>query len=68
MKTIRVVIDENGKVTLSTHGYQGEACIAETEQLLKQLRQLGIEVNTDKIEYTAEYYQQGRKHYVRTKT
>lgn len=51
MKTIELVIDTKGQVTLQTHGYAGSSCTDATRQLEAAL---GQKVQDRR---TAEYYQ-----------
>jgi len=37
-----------------TSGYEGEACLSETEELIKKMKSFGLDVETTKIEKTAE--------------
>jgi hypothetical protein len=49
---ITVTIDEEGKITAKTAGFQGEACLDELQSLLEELGTL------QEVKKTDEYYQQ----------
>ncbi len=49
---ITVTIDEEGKITAKTAGFQGEACLDDLQSLLEELGTL------QEVKKTDEYYQQ----------
>ena len=54
MKKLDLLIKPDGSIQILTSGYDGEACLRETEELLKKMKSLGLDVETTKIEKTAE--------------
>ena len=54
MKKLDLLIKPDGSIQILTSGYEGEACLRETEELLKRMKSLGLDVETTKIEKTAE--------------
>jgi len=56
VRRIGVIVREDGKLELETHGFQGEACLEETQKLLEHLEALGFDVETIRIERTREHY------------
>ena len=54
MKKLDLLIKPDGSIQILTSGYEGEACLRETEELLKKVESLGLDVETMKIEKTAE--------------
>ena len=54
MKKLDLLIKSDGSIQILTSGYEGEACLRETEELLKKMKSLGLDVETTKIEKTAE--------------
>jgi len=57
MREIIVEIDPDGKATIKTQGFRGPSCLAEVEKLKARLRALGVEVDVERQEKTAEFYQ-----------
>lgn len=55
-KRIDISIDENGKVHIRTSGFVGESCIKESEALIKKLQEAGLDVTTEDLKPTEEYY------------
>jgi len=55
-KRIDVAIDEKGKVHIQTSGFVGESCIKEGEALIKKLQEAGLEVTTEDLKKTGEFY------------
>lgn len=53
MKSITIVIDTDGKVTIEAHNYKGVSCIKATEPLVKGL----IGSNAERVEKKPEFYQ-----------
>jgi len=49
---ITVTIDEKGKITAKTAGFQGEACLDELQSLLEEFGTI------HEVKKTDEYYQQ----------
>ena len=56
MRRIGVIVKEDGKIELETQGFQGEACLEETQRLLDHLGALGLDVETTRFVWTAEEY------------
>ena len=56
MKRIDIFIDEDGKVHVRFSGFVGRECLAEAERLIAGLKSAGLEVITEKVELTSEYY------------
>ena len=54
MKKLDLLIKPDGSIQILTSGYDGEACLRETEEFLKRMKSLGLDVETTKIERTAE--------------
>jgi hypothetical protein len=54
LKKLDLLIKPDGFIQILTSGYEGEACLRETEELLKKMKSLGLDVETMKIEKTAE--------------
>jgi len=54
LKKLDLLIKPDGSIQILTSGYEGEACLRETEELLKRMKSLGLDVETTKIEKTAE--------------
>ena len=54
MKKLDLLIKPDGSIQILTSGYEGDACLRETEELLKKMASLGLDVKTTKIEKTAE--------------
>jgi hypothetical protein len=57
MREIIVEVDEDGRAKITTKGYAGAGCLAEVEKLKARVKALGIEVDVERQEKTAEYYQ-----------
>ena len=55
-RRIDIAIDEKGKVHIKTSGFAGESCIKESEALIRKLKEAGLEVTTENLERTEEYY------------
>lgn len=55
-KSIDVAIDEKGKVHIRTSGFAGPSCIKESEELIKRLKEAGLEVETEDLKLTEEYH------------
>ena len=55
-KRIDIAIDEKGKVHIQTSGFVGESCIKESEALIKKLQEAGLDVSTEDLKRTEEYY------------
>lgn len=55
-KRIDIVIDEKGKAHIQTSGFIGKSCIKESEVLIKKLQEVGLEVTTEDLKRTKEYY------------
>ena len=55
MRRIGIILKDGG-IELETQGFQGEACLKEVEELIKQLEALGLDVDTTSTEPTGEYY------------
>jgi len=51
---IEVIIDENGKISSTTKGFQGGACLKAQEGLVAGLREQGIEAEFEGRVLTAE--------------
>ena len=56
MRRIGVIVKEDGKLELETQGFQGEACLEETQKLLEHLEAMGLNVETTRLERTREHY------------
>jgi len=56
MREIIVEIDEEGKATVKTQGFQGPSCVEAVKQLMARLRALGVDVDVEKQTPTPEYY------------
>lgn len=56
MRKIGILISEEGKIEIKTEGFQGDACIKEADELLRKLREFGVEVETQEIKKTQEFY------------
>jgi hypothetical protein len=65
MPEILFEIDKNGKVRALYKGYVGGACLETAKRLAQALKNLGIEVETEKLEPTPEFYQAGVRQEVR---
>ena len=55
-KSIDVVIDKDGKVHIRTSGFAGPSCVKAAETLIKNLQAAGLEVKTEDLQRTEEYY------------
>jgi hypothetical protein len=58
-RTIIARVDKKGQVQLETKGFKGKACTETVERVLRNVKALGVDASTDKIDKTPEYYQQG---------
>ena len=56
LRRIGVIVKEDGKLELETQGFQGEACLEETQKLLEHLEAMGLNVETTRLERTREHY------------
>lgn len=55
-RSIDVAIDKDGKVHIKTSGFSGQTCLKEAEQLIALLQQAGLDVKTEDLKYSQEYY------------
>jgi len=60
-----VIVNRGGKVHIKTDGFLGDSCIKEAERLISLLKSSGIEVKTEQIQLTSEYYKVKEKVKVR---
>jgi len=60
-----IIVDREGKVHIKTNGFFGDSCIKEAEKLISLLKSGGMEVKTEKIQFTSEYYKAKAKVKVR---
>jgi hypothetical protein len=65
MPEILFEIDKNGKVRAIYRGFMGQACLEQAKRIAQALRNLGAEVETEKLEPTPEYFQAGVRQEVR---
>jgi hypothetical protein len=56
MKTIKVIIDKDGKVKIEYNGFQGDQCFLEAKKLYEQLKSLGVNVEIQATQPTQEFY------------
>jgi len=56
-KRIKVVVDEEGKVSFLYEGFKGTRCFDEAQDILFRLKKLGIDVAVEKVEKTHEAYE-----------
>lgn len=59
MKQIKIIITDKG-TTVETDGYTGESCLDASGELIKKLKQVGIEATVENIELKEEYYEQNK--------
>jgi len=57
MRSFEIVIERDGRMKLRTQGFQGPACLEEAQRLKELVKALGVEVETEEVQLTEEYYQ-----------
>ncbi len=57
MKEVLIKIKEDGSQTIETSGFKGNACLEETNKILKRLSELGLPVEVSEDKKKAEYYE-----------
>jgi hypothetical protein len=55
MKTVRIIVDENGSVRLDFDGYIGKQCDADAAKIIEELKRLGVIADTKRIDYKPTY-------------
>jgi hypothetical protein len=55
MKTVRIIVDENGSVRLDFDGYVGKQCDADAAKIIEELKRLGVIADTKRIDYKPTY-------------
>jgi|Deesub1362A_J573_1020465.scaffolds.fasta_scaffold00342_42 hypothetical protein len=62
MKTIRVEMLEDGKLIVDHSGFLGGECMDDLEAIVRDLKQLGIEVRILKQQKKGEFYARTGNH------
>jgi len=56
MRSIQLVVNPDGSVTVKFQGFRGEACFREAEELYRRVKVAGVEVKVERAERTEEAY------------
>jgi hypothetical protein len=65
MPEVLFEVDREGKVRAIYRGFVGSSCLEQAKRIVQALRNLGAEVETEKLEPTPEYFQAGVRQEVR---
>ena len=57
MRSFTIVVERDGKVKVQTQGFKGPACLVEAQRLKEVLKALGLELETEELTLTEEYYE-----------
>ena len=57
MKGFEIVIDKEGKATVRAQGFKGPICLEEANRLKEVLKRLGVDLETQEVQLTEEYYE-----------
>ena len=64
-KKIVIFEIDGGKVAPTTKGFAGKECLSEFEEIALRLRELGIELETEKVVLLQEYFREVERRNVR---
>ncbi|MEM3793290.1 MAG: hypothetical protein QXS76_00125 [Candidatus Bathyarchaeia archaeon] len=56
MRSVEIIVDEEGRLHIKWGGFKGDACFQEAERLYALLKSLGMEVRKERVERTPESY------------
>jgi hypothetical protein len=56
VKSIDIIVDEDGKIRLTVGGIIGSLCVDESDKVLKALRELGVDVAIEQDTRLPEFY------------
>lgn len=64
MQSIKIEVDDEGRVKVLYDGFKGEMCFKEAEKLLAGLKTLGVEAEVQEVRRTAaaQVQEKGRVH------
>jgi len=54
---VRFFIGEDGQLHFDFEGFRGGTCLTELQKLLEKLKEQGLNIDIEKQELKAEYYQ-----------
>ena len=53
---IRMAFEDDGSITIDASGFKGKACLKKVEQLVRQMKALGVTVNVESTVLKEEYH------------
>jgi hypothetical protein len=57
MRSVEVIIHENGSITVKYQGFLGKACLEEANKIYARLKDLGVDADIQSIKETEEMRQ-----------